>query len=443
MFERIFRGPMLLLITCSLCLAGAFCPRRQKSSAVDILFRLLWGVAVAAGVCALDAVVVDADNASTWMQPPMCFLAVCLYTRFVLGLSVDKAVYCSVWTFMMAEVLGQGMMRVVFLFHLSNQLLNELMKILSILMMSAGAGVLVSAFFAKLLQHNGDYLIDRRKTLFSLLMILLYMVLTNYQLIFWLIGNSDKESGNMVVVFRVVIGLFAMVILYLQNDIEKRQQAQQELEIVKQMWHQQQEQYKLSRENIEIINRKCHDLKHQMAALRTLRDQEEIDRQVAEMENAVMIYDSAIQTGNAVLDVVLTEKCLYCEAHRINMTCLVDGKLLEFVEPVDLYTLFGNALDNAIESVMQQTDKQKRVIQVAAYEEQGMLLIRVRNYCDRVPVLVDGLPVTTKEDMDYHGFGIKSIRYTAEKYGGGIAVQTGSNFFSLQILLPIPKGDDA
>lgn len=438
MFDNFFQGPMLMLITSSVFLINAFCPKRQKLEKVDLILRLLWGIAVIAAVCVLDTVFVNPDNASTSLQPPLCFLAIWLYAKFVLKMSPDKAVYCCVWSFLMAEVLAQGMAKVLFLFRIPNRTLNELVKILLMLLMSGGVGALVSAFFAKLIQHDGDYLITRRKALFSLLLILLHMVLTNYQVIFWLIGNSDKESGNMVVVFRIVIGLFAMVILYLQNDIEKRQQTQQELEIVRQMWHQQQEQYKLSKENIEIINRKCHDLKHQMAALRTMKDQQQIDRQVAEMESAVMIYDSAIRTGNTVLDVVLTEKCLYCEAHRINMTCLVDGKLLEFVEAVDLYTLFGNALDNAIESVMQQKDKQKRVIQVAAYEEQGMLLIRVRNYCDKAPVLVDGLPVTTKEDTQYHGFGIKSIRYTAEKYGGGISIQTGNNFFSLQILLPIP-----
>ena len=88
---------------------------------------------------------------------------------------------------------------------------------------------------------------------------------------------------------------------------------------------------------------------------------------------------------------------------------------------------------------MQQKDKQKRVIQVAAYEEQGMLLIRIRNYCENVPQIVDGLPVTSKDNTDYHGFGLKSIRHTAEKYGGGMSIKTGSNFFSLQILIPMNK----
>lgn len=236
-----------------------------------------------------------------------------------------------------------------------------------------------------------------------------------------------------------LIFLPAVVLLSLQNDMERVQEAQKELELLNQMWHRQQEQYKLSKENIDIINRKCHDLKHQMAALRAIRDKSEIDRQVSEIENAVMIYDSVIHTGNTALDVVLTEKGLLCEAKQINMTCMVDGKLLNFVDTVDLYTIFGNALDNAIESVIQQQDQQKRVIQVASYVEQGMVLIRFCNYCDQPPELVDGLPRTSKEDEHYHGFGLKSIRYAAEKNGGGMNIQTGSNFFTLQILLPLPQ----
>ncbi len=51
----------------------------------------------------------------------------------------------------------------------------------------------------------------------------------------------------------------------------------------------------------------------------------------------------------------------------------------------------------------------------------------------------DGLPVSTKKDRRYHGYGLKTIRYTAEKYGGGIVCQAADNYFVLQILLPIPE----
>lgn len=100
--------------------------------------------------------------------------------------------------------------------------------------------------------------------------------------------------------------------------------------------------------------------------------------------------------------------------------------------------MFGNALDNAIETVMQYEDYQKRVIQVSVFPKGNFQMIRVRNYCEKKPVFQDGLPVSTKEDREYHGYGLKSIRYTAEKYGGGITCVAGEDYFSLQVLLPVP-----
>ena len=103
--------------------------------------------------------------------------------------------------------------------------------------------------------------------------------------------------------------------------------------------------------------------------------------------------------------------------------------------------MFGNALDNAIESVMKEADVSKRVIQAAGYREKDFALIRIRNYCENPPALVDGLPKTSKEDQNYHGFGLLSIRSTAQKYGGDISVETGVHYFSLQILLPLPSDE--
>lgn len=438
MFSMLFRGMIWIAIPCYLCLMNAFCPERVEKP-VSWMRRILPGIAIALGVCVLAYFVVDARNASTILEQPICLVASWCYGVLALRMRPRNALYCVVWTCLISECAAMIFGRLLSWIQPDIQWLRDAASLAVLVLLAVGLAWAVRRILVRGMLHEGDFLMSRRKVLFSLVILLLFLMMANYQFIFWLLGNDGSKSQNMVMVFRILVGLCALVILYLQNDIEKRQQAQQELEVLNQMWHHQQDQYRLSKENIDIINRKCHDLKHQMAALRTLQDKAEIDRQVAEMENAVMIYDSVIRTGNPVLDVVLTEKSLFCDAHQINMTCLVDGKMLDFIDTVDLYTIFGNALDNAIESVMQQKDKQKRIIQVAAYEEQGMLLIRFRNYCDNAPRIVDGLPVTSKEDAGYHGFGLKSIRHTAEQYGGGIAIQTGSNFFSLQILMPLPQ----
>lgn len=83
-------------------------------------------------------------------------------------------------------------------------------------------------------------------------------------------------------------------------------------------------------------------------------------------------------------------------------------------------------------------DVSKRIIQVAVFYEKSLLMIHVRNYCEEKQKFRNGLPVSTKKDKNYHGFGLKSIQYTAEKYGGRVVCQNPDNYFVLQILLPIP-----
>ena len=148
-------------------------------------------------------------------------------------------------------------------------------------------------------------------------------------------------------------------------------------------------------------------------------------------------YSSSAEIYQAILDYV--EEYIESDSGLTVLLYMADGTQLGFVGNVDLYTMFGNALDNAVESVVKQEDVQKRVIQVSVFHEKNLQMIRVRNYCDEKPVFSDGLPVSTKKDRRYHGYGLKSIRYTAEKYGGGIVCQAADNYFVLQILLPIPE----
>ena len=67
----------------------------------------------------------------------------------------------------------------------------------------------------------------------------------------------------------------------------------------------------------------------------------------------------------------------------------------------------------------------------------GFLVTRCENYCPNPPVFENGLPVTTKADRVYHRYGLKSIRYTAEKYGGSMAVEASDGWSQLTLLLPL------
>lgn len=183
-----------------------------------------------------------------------------------------------------------------------------------------------------------------------------------------------------------------------------------------------------------MINIKCHDMKYKLDAA-ILGSGVSADA-FADLRRSIAIYDSVIETGNPLLDVLFTEKSLYCESHGITLSCMVDGGLLSFIEDGDLYCMFGNIVDNALEAVMGIREREKRVINVVVKSREGMALVQVENYFTGLLRGEDGEPVTTKDDKNYHGFGLRSIRAIVRKYGGEMSVDAQGDVFSLTLLFP-------
>lgn len=195
--------------------------------------------------------------------------------------------------------------------------------------------------------------------------------------------------------------------------------------------------YEMAQANMELINIKCHDLKHQIAALRSMDDSAERSAEIEELQNAVMFYDNYAKTGNEALDCVLTEKGLFCNQKGIRFTYMADGAGLSHMRYMDIYALFGNALDNAIENVTKIADENKRIISLRVFVRAGFVNIHVENYCEDMPTVRNGLPVTTKTDTNRHGYGLRSIRYIAQKYGGNFNFNVTDNTFCLSVLIPL------
>ena len=116
---------------------------------------------------------------------------------------------------------------------------------------------------------------------------------------------------------------------------------------------------------------------------------------------------------------------------------MADGAGLEAMQPSDVWSLLGNALDNAIESCAQEGDPQKRIVFLNIGAKDGLLRMRVENYCSRPVRFEEGLPVTTKADRQNHGIGVRSIRYIAQKYGGNAVFSAEDGFFRLSVLIPL------
>lgn len=279
------------------------------------------------------------------------------------------------------------------------------------------------------LPYRGHYyVVPQRVLLMAGIVVLIAFVLTSG--VYILEGDANVTNLGYDLCSCALI-LWIMIGQRKEVDLLAAVQTEQRLR------RQMQAQYELSRDSIDIINRKSHDLKHQIQALRFIQDAEQREASLSEIERSALIYDAAAKTGNEVLDTVLTEKALLCEKDGISWTCMAEGSVLNFLTPVDLYTMMGNALDNAIEASRKQPPD-RQVIRVIVRRQYGSALIQISNYCGQLGPLRNGIPETTKEDKAEHGYGIPSIREIAERYGGVVDIETNQEIFLLSILIPCP-----
>lgn len=283
---------------------------------------------------------------------------------------------------------------------------------------------------------RGD--ISLKEALSSVIIAIAVFLISNISYVYPDTPFSSSLPGGLFYI-RTLVDFSGLLILFLQRDRWRELSMQKEMEAVNAILRRQYEQYNLSKENIEIINRKYHDLKHQIAVVRAERNSDKREQYLQEMENDIKMYEAQNKTGNKVLDTILTGKHLYCVQHEINFTCVADGMLLDFMNLMDICTIFGNALDNAIECVEKIGDKSKRLIRTAVYSQSKFLIIRFENYTELELTTKDSLPITTKKDRQYHGYGLKSIRSTVEKYGGSMTVNVKDNWFILRLLIPEEK----
>ena len=245
-------------------------------------------------------------------------------------------------------------------------------------------------------------------------------------------GETDAQAFNI----RSLVYLGGVAILYAYHLQLCDAYVRQELDALQGVLNMQYTNYCLSQESVELVNRKYHDLKHQIQALRAEIGTEQKLDYLDQMEQEIRAYEALNQTGNKVLDTILTSKSVFCQNHDIQFTCVVDGHALDFMSVIDLSTLFGNAMENAIESVSRLPNPEHRLIHLSVARQKGFVRIRLENRCDQSLVLTE-FPGTTKQDKRNHGYGLKSIRSTAEKYGGSAVVRAENGWFELRILIPV------
>ena len=244
-------------------------------------------------------------------------------------------------------------------------------------------------------------------------------------------------KGTMMLYYvRTLVDICGVLILTVQQDQLREAALHKELTALDSVLHRQYEQYKRSKEGVKLINRRYHELKVQIADIRAERDRAKQDAALARMESGILQYEAENKTGNPVLDTLLTAKSMDCQEKQIQMTSVADGRALNFLTTREICTIVGTALDNAIESCATEPDPEKRLIRTAVYVQNGFVMFRFENYCaEPVELGPDGLPARST----HGGYDLKSLRALAQQHGGSMTVHWENQWFTVRILLPLPK----
>lgn len=222
--------------------------------------------------------------------------------------------------------------------------------------------------------------------------------------------------------------LFAVTVLSLEITNCGVKRLETENSMLERLLEKDRLQYERAKEDMEKINIRYHDLKQQYSRVPA----EERAGLESEMRSLSLRY----LTGNKALDIVITQKASLCAQKGVQLICSADGEALGSMKSYHIYSLFGNAIDNAIECLDQVEDRSRRTISVSVTRSGDMAVIRFENYTPAEPVVENGALVTTKEDSESHGYGMRSIKGVAEKYGGTAEFFVRDHVFYLVVALP-------
>ena len=292
---------------------------------------------------------------------------------------------------------------------------------------------LTVVFASYLIVKNIRYKIQLKDCLvltFTFLIGFFVYILSNYNYL-----NLSRIADMTIFVSATVLSItFYITFIYAKNMLYLREQEQKDKIQIAQL-NQQFAYYQEKLKDEEKVRSVYHDMKNHLLVLQKQINSPETTEMIEKLQSQVAMYEDYEHTGNDILDIILKEKSETAREKHITLSVTADLSDVEFIEPLDISTIFGNGLDNAIEA-SEKLPEEQRAILVKAGRVQNFFSVLIENNCLQESRTTKSR--TTKADDFLHGFGIANMRKAAEKYNGQLTTKCENGKFLLKILLPIP-----
>jgi|GEM_PF-524691 len=294
---------------------------------------------------------------------------------------------------------------------------------------------LVYSLFYLLVRKAKLHITFEKNQVFSFLVAAIVLLVTA------ILSQFVRPWTIVIRIYSLLLSSLALVIQFgyplLDSMHRKQKELEEEKRTLERMIQLQAQQETLSKETMDAMSRKFHDLKNQLLVLENGKGSLD-PNSVEELKKELDTYQSFYHTGNDTLDILLTQKALLAQSKGIRISYIVEGKAFSFLSENDLVSLFGNLLDNAIEATSKEKEE-NRLVKLWAVKRNGLVMVKEENPASLPLSFKDGLPVSTKEDPLFHGYGMKSLSYLVGKYHGEMNVKQEDGWFFVSMVLPAPE----
>lgn len=367
--------------------------------------------------------------------PCMVTAALLMYLFIIFSLKVTarEGLYCWAKAFLLAE-LAASLEWQIHTYFVATRVQSYILQFAILIVVYAAVFALAYKMEKKMFSKTYLEQLSLKEVLAAVGCVVAIFAFSNMSFVITNEAFTPRIKSDIFLI-RTLIDIMGVVILYAFQSRICEYAAEAEMSAMQNALNNQYMQYCNYLDNFEMMQIMRHDLKHQITGLRAETDAEERKKWLDGMEEELNANEINMNTGNSVLDAILGAKSLQAKKNHIQMTCVINGELLNFIDVADICSIFGNALDNALENAIMIHDEKKRLINISVLEQKAFIIVKIANYCENPVEIKSGkIPETTKANKKDHGFGLKSIRKSVEKYEGTVTMGMDQGWFVLNLL---------
>lgn len=435
MFEYITDITILIIeIVCSFIFFDILAVKKEKNKKKVILSVLVLILLLRLCICFL--------NKYTLIKMLMIIVIMLLVMRFLYDISIVKALILvffvqSIMTLIdyiiimiLAKLYGD-----ITALESASALIGRLIIILSRLILFVGLIILSRISTKKNNSVTAD-MSDRewiQFLIFPIFTICAVMLMTSSVI-------KSYHSDIIAIYYIIAIGLIVLnlVVFHLISEILENSRNMKEAEALRQQSIGQLELYNSMRENYNIQRQRTHEYKNQIVCMDMLmkkKDYSKLEDYIGNISDGLDAQLDMVDTNNDVVNAIFNAK--YYEAIKNDVLVVLKINDLSDIKisDNDIVTILSNLLDNAIEAA-KQCDIGKRIVKIKMLYEDAVLSIAVSNSYKAEPVLTeDGYIRTTKKDREEHGWGMRNVVETLEKYNAEYIIDYKNGEFVFSIIM--------